>query len=185
MWAIILFIVASIVMIVISPYGKHEGFDYKVVKTSIEINKPVEEVYRYIGNSANASKWSVYVDHISPLNTATYPDGTVGSKRRVFCNKDEKGRRWDELISENIPNKTRELELYNYHDFPMTASHLATRQLYEAISTNKTYLTFTVYFKDYKPGLIELYKMYLGSFWIKDIFERNMKNIKQNVEKGQ
>lgn len=183
-WLVAIFIVASVVMIIISPYGKHEGFSQKVVKTTIEIDKPLEEVYKYLGNSANASKWSVYVDHITPMNSDSFPDGAVGSRRRVFCNADEKGRRWDELISENVLNEKRELELYNYHDFPMTANNLATGQKYEAISENKTLLTFSVYFKNHEPSWIEQYKMYLGSFWIKDIFDKNMKNIKMYVEKG-
>lgn len=184
-WLVAIFIVASVVMIIISPYGKHEGFSQKVVKTTIEIDKPIEEVYKYLGNSANASNWSVYVDHITPLNSDSFPDGAVGSRRRVFCNENEEGRRWDELISENVKHEKRELELYNYHDFPMTANNLATGQKYEAISENKTLLTFSVYFKNYEPSWIELYKMYLGSFWIKDIFDKNMKNIKMYVEKGE
>lgn len=184
-WLIAIFIVASIVMIIMSPYGKQEGFDHKLVKTTIDIDRPVEAVYKYLGNSANASKWSVYVDHISPMNADSFPDGAVGSRRRVFCNADEQGRRWDELISENILHSKRELELYNYHDFPMTADHLATSQLYERTSDSTTRLTFTVFFKEYEPSLIETYKMYLGAFWIQNIFEKNMKNIKMYVEEGQ
>ena len=56
--------VAILAMVVFSPYKKHNGFDYKLVKHTIVINVSVDSLFRYLGNSNNARNWSVYVHHI-------------------------------------------------------------------------------------------------------------------------
>jgi hypothetical protein len=171
-------------MIVFSPYGSHEGFSYKLVKVNIEIDAPVDSVFKFLGKSANASKWSVFVDHITPLNADSFPDGSVGCRRRCFCNKDETGVQWDELTTVRIPNEKRQLTIYNMKNFSMTADHLATEQLYEKTADNKCSLTFTVFYKDTKPSLMESFKLYFAAYKIKSIFVRNMTNIKRIVETG-
>lgn len=171
-------------MVVFSPYGAQKDFPYKLVKCTVEINAPADSVFRFLGNSANATKWSVYVDHIIPLNRDSFPDGTIGSRRRCFCKKDESGIKWDELITEKIADKKRQLLLYNLEGFPITAEHLATEQLYENLGDNKCSLTFTLFFKDAKPGLWESLKTYFAGYKIKDIYSANMDNIKRIVETG-
>lgn len=171
-------------MIVFSPYGSQEGFPYKLVKHTVEIDAPADSVFNFLGNSANASQWSVYVDHITPLNADSFPDGSIGSRRRCFCNKDETGAKWDELTTERIPGKKRQLLIYNMQEFSLTAEHLATEQLYEKIADNKCSLTFTVFYKDVEPGVIEKLKIYFAGYTIKSIFEQNMSNIKRIVETG-
>jgi uncharacterized protein YndB with AHSA1/START domain len=165
-----------------SPYHSYDGFSYKLVKQTIEINAPREAVFKFLGNSKNASRWSVFVHHINPLNSDSFADGKPGGRRRCFCNADETGRRWDELITEVVPGTKRQLVTYNFKDFPMTAEHLATEQLYESISENKCRLTFTVFFKDSAPGLFETFKTNIAAYTIKSIFEKNMANIKRLVE---
>jgi hypothetical protein len=110
------------------------------------------------------------------------PDGIPGSRRRCFCRADEKGKQWDELITEVIPDQKRQLTIYNLKYFPVTAKNLATEQLYETFSENKCRLTFTIFFKDEKPTLIEKIKMYMAAYKIKSIFKKNMANIKRIVE---
>ena len=171
------------IIILLSPYGTHRGFSYKVVKHTIEINASVKDVFNFLGNSKNASQWSVFVHHIQPLNADSVQDGKTGSRRRCFCRAYEKGMQWDELITEVIPNKKRQLIIYNLKDFPVTAKNLATEQLYETIDANKCRLTFTVFFKNAKPTLIEKIKMYIAAYEIKTIFKQNMANIKMIVEK--
>lgn len=170
-------------MIALSPYGNHAGFPFPLMKTTVEISAAPDSVFRYLGNSDNARRWSVFVDHINTLNPDSVPDGQVGSWRRAFCNADETGRRWDERISEVVPGKKRQLELSNYHDFPVTAENMATDQIYEALEGGRCRLTFTVFFKG-EPSFRDTFLMYLAAYRIKAIFVANMDNIKRIVETG-
>jgi hypothetical protein len=176
--------VLSLVMF-FSPYQSYEGFPNKLIKHTIEIQAPVEEVYAYLGNSANASNWSVFVHHITVLNADSFPDGSVGSRRRCFVNAEEKGTQWDELISEVSVNKKRQLELYNLRGFSMTANHLATEQLYEAIDDRSCRLTFSLFYKAAIPTLPEKIKTHIASYKIHGIFKKNMENIKYIIENKQ
>ncbi|HEY6162333.1 MAG TPA: SRPBCC family protein [Bacteroidia bacterium] len=171
-------------VIIFSPYGNHDGFNYKLILNTVEINAPADSVYKYLGNSDNARKWSVFVDHINTLNRDSFPDGAVGSRRRCFCNADEKGTQWDELVTEVVPGKKRQIIIYHLVDFSMNAEHLATEQIYESIGTNKCKLTFTVFFKDAQPSLWERIKTYIAAYKIKGIFEGNMNNIKKFNERS-
>ncbi|MEW6468327.1 MAG: SRPBCC family protein [Bacteroidota bacterium] len=182
--AITLTLLAFIAFITVvgSPYGNHKGFEYKLIRHSVEIDAPVEQVYRFLGNSDNVSRWSVYVDHISTLNPDSFTDGTPGSRRRCFCNADESGTRWDELITEVVPYKKRQLTIYNMQGFSLTAENLATEQIYEKLDSARCRITFTVFYKDKKPSFFESVKTYIAAYKIKDIFEENMKNIKRITE---
>ncbi len=172
-------------VIAFSPYRSHQGFPYKLIKHSIDINAPVEKVYDFLGNSKNASRWSSFVNHITVLNQHNFTDGTAGSRRRCFRNANEKGMQWDELITEAESNQKRALSIYNLKDFSMTAQHLTTEQLYETISEKKCTLTFTVFFKDVKQTIWETIKMYLAAYRINPVFEKNLSNIKQITEREQ
>lgn len=172
-------------VIAFSPYSSHKRFSNKLIKHSIDINAPAEKVFEFLGNSGNASRWSSFVSHITVLNSNSFADGTAGSRRRCFRYKNENGMQWDELITEAIPNKKRQLSIYNLKDFSMTAHHLATEQIYESISENKCRLTFTVFFKDAKPTVWETIKIYIAAFIIKPIFKNNLSNIKRITENKQ
>jgi len=163
-------------MIAFSPYGNEDGYDYKVIKTSTVINASADSVFSYLGKSSNASKWSVYVRNIQPLNADKFPDGSVGGRRRCYS-KQDKTMVWDELITVVEKNKKRQLVIYNLVNFPLTASGLATEQNYEVLGKNKCRLTFTVFYKD-KPSFVETIKTYFAGYTIKSIFERNLDNIK-------
>lgn len=181
---LLLSIIALIcIFIIFNPYGHSEYYPGKrSIVNVIEINAPVEKVFSYLGNSANASIWSVYVDHITPLNPDEIPDGQVGSKRRCFQNPDEKGLQWDETILINEKNKRRRISIYNLVDFPMEAKGLATEQLYEVIDNNRTKLIFSVFYLE-EPDAITSFKTFVGSWYINYIFKRNLVNIKTEVEK--
>ena len=167
---------------IFSPYGSHEGFAYKMVKHTVEINVPADSVYKYLGNSAHAHDWSVFVDHISPLNADSFPDGAPGSRRRCFQQADEKGTQWDELVTIVEPGKRRQLTIYNLKDFSMQAENLATEQLYSAPAPGKCTLTFTMFFLDGKSTTWDEMKTYIGAFKVKNIFAKNMNNIKRITE---
>jgi uncharacterized protein YndB with AHSA1/START domain len=181
-WGIVLTLtLVSVVCIIFSPYGARDGFGYKVVSSSVEINAPTSTVFDFLGNSANASRWSVYVNHIVPLNTDKFKDGAEGSVRRCYRNADNTGMQWDELISEVVINRKRQLLIYNFKNFPVSANHLATEQLYQSLDNQKTKLTFTVFFKN-PPTPLEMLKMYFAAYKINSLFEKNMSNIKRIVE---
>jgi DNA-binding transcriptional ArsR family regulator len=163
----------------LSPYQYGKPMTY-----SVTINAPRELVFQFLGNSANASRWSVFVNHISTLNPSEVPDGKVGSRRRCFVNADEKGTQWDELITEVVPNEKRELSIYNLVDFPMVANNLYTEQIYESINENQCRLTFSVFYKNTEPTVFEHLKTYLAAYKICSIFERNMLNIKRIIEEN-
>lgn len=177
-------VIGLTIMIVTSPFGNHKNFNYKLVIHSVEINAPVDSVYSFLGKSSNASKWSVFVNHINPLNSDKVPDGMVGCQRRCFQNADEKGLQWDEEITIAELNKRRQLTIFNLKDFAMKADGLATEQIYEAISSGKTRLSFTLFYLNNNPSFIDLIKTYFSAFEVKSIYERNMANIKQIIETG-
>lgn len=173
--------IALVAMVLFSPYSRTEVGIKKVAHT-ISIDAPVEVVFDYLGNSSNASKWSVFVHHITTLNDSIVPDGAVGSVRRCFVNADEKGRCWDEETVRVVPNHSRRLTIFNMQDFPLTADHLVTEQLYRKTAEDQCELTFTVFYDVENPGLASHLKLYFAAYRIQRIFKQNMKNIKQNVE---
>lgn len=170
------------ILIVFIPYRSQKEFSYKALVEEIEINAPSSAVYAYLGNSSNAAKWSVFVNHIVPLNTDEVPDGKPGSFRRCFQNKDETGMIWDEEITVADPAKRRQLTIFNMKNFPIMTDGLATEQLYDSLGPTKTRLRFTLFFKDVKPGLMDELKMYVAAWEVSRIYRANLQNIKANVE---
>jgi uncharacterized protein YndB with AHSA1/START domain len=167
-----------------SPFKIQPGFDQKVMLHTVDIAASPDSVFRYLGNSDNAKRWSVFVHHITPLNADSVPDGAPGSRRRCFCKPDESGKRWDETITEVIPGKKRRLTLYNMVGFAAASNSMATEQIYEPLEGGKCRLTFTVFFTEEKPSWKETMEMYFAAYSIKSIFARNMDNIKRLVETG-
>jgi hypothetical protein len=177
-------VLAITLMIILSPFGTHKDFKYKLVINTIEINAPADSIYSFLGKSSNASKWSVFVNHISPLNSTTVTDGKIGSQRRCFQNADEKGLQWDEEITIAELNKRRQLTIFNMKGFGLEAPGLATEQIYEKISETKTKLSFTLFYINNSPSFLDLFKTYYAAFEVKSIYERNMTNIKNIIETG-
>ncbi|HLP53455.1 MAG TPA: SRPBCC family protein [Fluviicola sp.] len=184
LWLFSVVIAGMMLLIFFSPYGSHEGFSYKLIRESVVVDVPVDSAFRFLGNSDNARRWSVYVDHITTLNSIRTPDGTPGSIRRCFCNKDEKGQRWDELITLVEPNKRRQLTTYNLVDFPMQANGLASEQRYRKIAENRCEITFTLFFANHDPGFWDELKTYFGAYKVQSIFRQNLDNIKRILETG-
>lgn len=177
-------IIGLLLLLVFSPYKYNRDNKYRSVDYSIEINVPVDSVFTYLGNSDNATDWSSYVDHITPLNASTIPDGAVGSKRRCFKETNEKGIIWDEEIIEVVPNKKRRLTIYNLKGFSLKANGLETEQIYESLGSNKMRLTFSVFFGNNNPTIIESLKMNYASYTMHSIFEANLMNVKKIMEGG-
>jgi hypothetical protein len=154
------------------------------VINTVDINAPDSIVFQYLGNSASASDWSTFVDHITPLNAQTKKDGQAGSIRRVFRHANEKGMTWDELIMEVNSNKRRQLSIYNIRESVMAAKGLYTEQVYEKLSPTKTRLSFTLFLKEEEAGFMDKLKMYMAAYKVKPVFVGNMRKIKEMVESG-
>ncbi len=177
------FAVSIGLLIMYSPYRKHRGYDHPFIYTYIDIDTPPEVVYNYLGNSENARDWSTFVDHIIPLNSDSFPDGTVGSRRRCFREANEQGIWWDELITVVEPHQRRQLTIYNMNNFPVSADDLATEQQYEPLGDgDKCRLTFTLFYLHNDPTVWESFKTKLAAYRVKSVFEGNQANIKRLVE---
>jgi len=177
-----LLVILTGMMVMFSPYENHDGLPYKAVKETIEINAPVEVVFEYIGNSSHANNWSVFVDHITPLNPEENPDGTAGCSRRCFTGNDETGETWDETILVAEKNKRRRLNIYNTQNFFIASDHLLTEQLYEKTGENSCKLTLTLFFDEGKESFPDLLKMHYASYQVAEIFRGNLLNIKKFTE---
>jgi hypothetical protein len=169
-----------VLALLLSPFRKAEN--NFVLAKKITINKPAKEVYSYLGNSATASDWSMFVDHITPLNPDKVADGKKGSIRRCFRNSNEVGIWWDEEILADIPNEERELTIYNMHGFIMQTHNLTTKQIYTPISETETELTFGLYKNAEEVGFIDWLKLKTSGWVIAHIFKNNLEGIKREVE---
>lgn len=168
--------------LLLSPYGRNTVYTVPAVVESVDVDRPADSVFRFLGNSANASKWSVYVDTIVALNPGTVADGAPGALRRCFTKPDGSGIRWDEEITAVEPARRRQLTIFNAQGFPIMARGLATEQRYTQLSGDKTRLTFTLFFKDRTPTWAEGVKMRLGAYKVASVYRENLANIKAVVE---
>ena len=158
-----------------TPFKTYQGDKYPKLKVSTIINAPACQVFEYLGNSKNANDWSVFVDHITPIKGN---DGDLHSFRRCFRDLSEQEETWDEEIIIVEPCKRRRLSIFNFKNFPIEANGLLTEQLYEDLGQGKSKLTFTLFFTEEAHYTWPLLKMHAASFYIKNIFEDNLENIK-------
>lgn len=155
----------------------------QAVTSTIIINAPLESVWNYASNSNNAHDWSVFFDHISPL--PGIPDGQVGSLRRCFREANETGGFWDEIVTEVIPLKRRQITTYNISNFTgdiiVRGQYVFVRQLYKSIDASTTEMTFQT-----APGpqatLLGRFGFWLSKDDTLRIFKENLQNIKAMVE---
>lgn len=166
-----------------SPFNLDEDTNEYSLENSILIQAPAEKIFTYLGNSANASTWSSFVDHITPLNPQQIPDGQLNSTRRCFRNADETGIQWDEDIVKWEANKLRELSIYNMKNFPVSTGDLRTRQHYETQPDGSVKLTFGLYKNADKTTWIDVIKMKYTGYIVAGIFRANISNIKREIEK--
>lgn len=163
--------------VVSSPYRVHAEGKHPRLATASDIDAACSTVFDYLGNSSNASDWSVYVDHITALNVASVPDGARGSIRRSFRNADETGMRWDEYFVDVVPGVRRELRIFNVAGAPVTVDGtLMTEQLYQPLGENRCRVTFTLFLAE-SPSVEDWLKMRIAAHEIGRIFRRNIANI--------
>ncbi|PCJ65647.1 MAG: hypothetical protein COA58_09585 [Bacteroidetes bacterium] len=180
---VLFLLVITILGYVLSPlYKSNDNSEYRL-ESSVIIHAPIQTVFDYLGNSENAKDWSSFVDHISPLNSNVYKDGTTKSIRRCYRNTNELGMVWDEEVLSTKANELRTLSIYNMNKFPMQTSDLQTDQIYESIDSNTTLLIFRLYKLIDFTSYSDLLKMKASGYIISPIFKQNLSNIKREVEK--
>ena len=166
-----------------SPFQYDETNQGYRLANDVEIEATTEAVFDYLGNSSNASRWSVFVNNIQPLNEGEVADGATGSKRRCFCSPGKPGSYWDEEILDVKKNRLRLLSIYNLKDFPVSMEGLVTEQLYEDKATGSCKLTFSLV-KQGKPlGFFEMVKLKWAGYYVAKVFKQNLTNIKADLEK--
>lgn len=165
-------------VLVASPF---RGSPIPMVRETVEIRKACAWVWDYLGDSSHASEWSIFVNHITPLNTPQVADGGAGSIRRSFQNADETGLRWDEHFEE-VTSSRRRLRIFNVVDTPLpTTALLLTDQIYEPIGRDHCRLSFTLFFGG-KPSLGDAIKIRLAGHVVNRTFRANLSNIKRLIE---
>ena len=170
--------------IAFSPYRRHDGRAERMIRRTVDVAAPCSAVFDYLGNSANASDWSVFVDHIVPLNADSVPDGARGSIRRSFRRADETGMRWDEYFVEVEPERRRMLRIYDVRDVAIQArTPLLTEQVYEPLAADRCRLSFTLFFEG-EPTFADRVAMTFVAYRLGSIFASNIANVKRIVEAG-
>jgi len=151
---------------------------------SIEIEAPVEALWTYVSDSANAKEWSVYFDHLSPVPGAV-PDGQIGSVRRCFRNPDEKGPRWDELTFGVEPQRRRWIHSFRFVGFlPRFLTRSAqslVEQKYDSLGPSRSRLTFGTLPVPGTPWVSRMLTRFSRGE-TERFFRINQQNIKASVE---
>jgi uncharacterized protein YndB with AHSA1/START domain len=180
-----LVVAATAAALALSPYGRRVGAAAARLEESVDVAAPCGRVFSYLGDSSHARLWSVFVSHITPLNSAVAADGARGSIRRSFQHADEQGMRWDELFTIVEPDKRRQLRIFNMVDGTVPRdNHLMSEQLYQPLPDGGCRLAFTLFFEQ-PPSLRDQVAMRLVSYQVARVFRRNIGNVKRLVEQGQ
>jgi hypothetical protein len=154
------------------------------VNESVVISAPVSEVWTYASNSNNAKEWSIFFDHISPL--PGIQDGQIGALRRCFRNANEQGPFWDEVVTEIVPEKLRQITTYNLTGFPMNfiveGQYVFVRQLYRQIDEKTSELAFLTA-PSPSASIFQKIAFYFSRSETQRIFKLNLENIKAQIER--
>ena len=153
-----------------------------IIESKVSIKNNCENVFSYLGNSDNASKWSVFVDSIIPLNQYDFEDGSPLSKRRCFTGGEDEFM-WDEEILTVVPNDSRTLKCYNFQNLYIESSELITEQKYKP-TFEGCEVTFTLKYRDQNVDWFEHAKLKFIGYYIDYIFSRNLENIKNENERS-
>ncbi|MES2388641.1 MAG: SRPBCC family protein [Bacteroidota bacterium] len=167
-----------------SPWSYNRSAERWELAHEVTVKASPGDVYRYLGNSNNAAKWSVFVNHIRPLNAELVPDGDKGSFRRCFHDSDEQGMQWDEEIIRADSASIRTLSIFNIQRATLQTEGLRTNQVYTPEGSN-TRLRFELYYEGsfFQPN--RFWKSVIGGYVILPIFKNNMANIARLVEAEQ
>jgi hypothetical protein len=158
-----------------------------MLSRSVDIAAAADSVFLFLGDTANARRWSVYVDEVRPLNADSVPPFAAGSRFRRHVRKEGKERRWDETVLEAVPGRKRSLVLYGFEGFSAAPDSLTLEQVLTPLEdadgreVGACRLTFNLYFTR-GPGWKETLQMFFAAYAIKGIFSRDLENVKRILE---
>ena len=178
----VLFVMAMLIggVYFLAPVSWNEAEAAWMVSSTKVINKPVCEVYDYMGISDRASDWSCFVKKIIPLNANSHADGTIGARRKCLVKDFRPGRSWEEEIIINNTCDRRRLSIEKLHGFPATAQLLYTDQIYRKIDAKNSKLELVVYLQPRTNW--DYLKFVFFSPYISGIFSKNLNGIKEQLE---
>jgi hypothetical protein len=108
------------------------------------INVPVADTWKYVSSSANSGDWSSFCDHATPIKGYP-PDGTLGSLRRCYHQKNERGASWDELVTSVTEEQERGIHVQRIHGFfPGLENEMSVDVVdtYSALGPERSRITF-------------------------------------------
>lgn len=149
----------------------------------IIIDAPIDEVWRYTGDSTMAAEWSVFFDHIEPQ--PGIPDGNVGALRRCFRRADKTGLTWDEITTNVVPYRYRQLRTFNIKNSPIPGMEQFEFDVYHhliPIGPNQTELVFASKVIKSKMTLKTLTANIKAGRAAEKVILLNLENIKRAIE---
>lgn len=182
-------------LIVKSPYQRNPETGRRMLSQSVDIAAAADSVFLFLGDTAHAERWSVFIDEIRPLNADSVKPWAVGSRFRCFVRKagkagaDDKARRWDETVLEAVPGRRRILVLYGFAGFSAAPDSLTLEQVFTPLKdadgreVGASRLDFNLYFTR-EPGWKETLQMFFAAYSIQGIFSRDLAEVKRIVETG-
>ncbi len=176
------FLIASVLSSIAFSFDDKQLDWSAAISASVDIDRPVSEVWAYVSDTTKANQWSIYFHHISNIPNE-FADGSVGSIRRCYRNENEAGVFWDEKVLFVKSEKTRIIYSYNFNGYyAETKTYSAyVLQHYEVISKNKTRLTFKTQ-ASAEMTTWDRIMFYFSKKQVSEIFEKNLKNIKNHIE---
>lgn len=162
---------------------------YLTQNNSVIVNAPIDAVWKYVSDSSRAEYWSIYFDHITPMDDK---DGQVGSVRRCYRYANETGPTWDEMVLEIKPPNFRKMKTFNLKGFSFKGHEKIEFYVFqevEKLSDSQTRLTFA----STSANLFEvisdpsLLQFVLSRFKpeAERIIKANLENIKYAIENGE
>jgi hypothetical protein len=185
-------------LIVKSPYQRHPGTGHRMLSQGVDIAAAADSVFLFLGDTADAGRWSVYIDAIKPLNADSVTPWAPGSRFRCFVRKgrnagkegtDGKERSWDEIVREAVPGRRRSLVLYGFAGFSAAPDSLTLEQVFTPLKdadgreVGASRLDFNLYFTR-EPGWKETLQMFFAAYSIQGIFSRDLAAVKRVLETG-
>ncbi|MES1172334.1 MAG: SRPBCC family protein [Bacteroidota bacterium] len=176
--------VAAGTALAFSPYGRRVDPPSPRLEETVDVAAPCGRVFTYLGDSSHARLWSVFINHITPLNPEVAADGAVGSIRRSFRNADEQGMRWDEEFMIVEPDRRRRLRIFNMVEARAPRDNsLMSEQVYRPLPDGGCRLAFTLFLQN-PPSLADQVAVRLIAHQVSRVFRRNIANVKRLVEQG-
>lgn len=177
-------------LIVKSPYQRHPGTDRRMLSQSVDIAVAADSVFRFLGDSADSQRWSLYLREIRPLNADSVAPWSPGSRYRCFvrnAGEDRQRRSWDETVQKVIPGRMRLLVMHGFEGFSAAPDSLTLAQVFSPLQdadgreVGASRLTFNLYFTR-EPGWRGTLQMFFAAYSIKGIFSRDLANVKRILE---